>query len=390
MEVWKLIEDEGLPLVPVASFEGFGRPDGRGWLEFHDGVTNMASSQRTGAIAAPADPPWMAGGTYMAFLRLRVDLRTWRALDRGDQELVVGRDKLTGSPLVAVRRDARGRARPVAGPPLPRHPTDEQLATRLDPPQTGDPLLEASHVHRANQNRASPEAPAALRIFRQGYDFLDAIGPDGPELGLNFVSFQSDLQTLQHVMHLPGWLADVNFGGPATPRGRRATVAAADRPARGRLLRRAAARQAVPRRTAVRRALGGPQRFALRLVVALLDDGLDPDLHAIGELPAELDRAPAELDVADDVAATRGHLEARAQRVLLVAALDLPERRRVGSVGRDHAGRQRPAEVEAERVRQRDLVALAGGGVDRRGDLRVAVAQRVAEVVRRRRAPADW
>ena len=43
-------------------------------------------------------------------------------------------------------------------------------------------------------------------------------GPDGPELGVNFVSFQSDLQTLQHVLHLPGWLADVNFGGPAAPR----------------------------------------------------------------------------------------------------------------------------------------------------------------------------
>ena len=197
----------------------------------------------------------MGGGTYMAFLRLRVELRVWRALDRGDQELVVGRDKLTGSPLVAVRRDARGRARPVAAPPLPRRPTDAQLAERLDPPQTGDPLLEASHVHRANQNRASPDAPGALRIFRQGYDFLDAIGPDGPELGLNFVSFQSDLQTLQHVMHLPGWLADVNFGGPAAARPGDPPSPSLIGLRRGRPVRRAAAGQAVPGRAAVRRAL---------------------------------------------------------------------------------------------------------------------------------------
>lgn len=214
VEVWKLIEADGLPLEVVASFDGFGRPDGRGWLEFHDGVANMESSQRLAAIAAPADPKWMSGGTYMAFLRLRVDLGVWRALDRGDQELVVGRDKLTGSPIEAVRRDARGRAHPVAGPPLPRRPTDAQRADRAEPPQTTDPLLESSHIHRANQNRASPGAPAALRMFRQGYDFLDSIGPDGPELGLNFVSFQSDLATLQHVLHLPGWLADANFGGP--------------------------------------------------------------------------------------------------------------------------------------------------------------------------------
>jgi deferrochelatase/peroxidase EfeB len=206
VEVWKLIEDDGLPLEVAASYDGFGRPDGRGWLEFHDGVGNMPSRERLAAIASRPDPRWMGGGTYMAFLRLRVDLRAWRALDRGAQELVVGRDKLTGNPLVAVRRDARGRARPVAG----------GEADRFDPPETGDPLLESSHVHRSNQNRGSSDSPAALRIYRQGYDFIETVGPDGPELGLNFVSFQADLQTLQHIMHLPGWLGDVNFGGPAT------------------------------------------------------------------------------------------------------------------------------------------------------------------------------
>jgi deferrochelatase/peroxidase EfeB len=217
VEVWKLIEDERLPLVVAATFDGFGRPDGRGWLEFHDGVANMDSSQRIRALAAPADPAWMDGGTYMAFLRLRVELAVWRALDRNDQELVVGRDKLSGSPLVAVRRGSGGRPRPVAAPPPRRRPTDEQLADHADPPQATDPLLESSHIHRANQNRGSPEAPAALRIFRQGYDFLDSLGVEGPELGLNFVSFQSDLSTLQHVLHLPGWLGDVNFGGPSAP-----------------------------------------------------------------------------------------------------------------------------------------------------------------------------
>jgi hypothetical protein len=70
-------------------------------------------------------------------------------------------------------------------------------------------------VHRANQSRASPQAPAAHRIFRQGYDFLEDVGPDGPRLGLNFVSFQRDLGALQHLLHLPGWLGDVNFGGRA-------------------------------------------------------------------------------------------------------------------------------------------------------------------------------
>jgi Dyp-type peroxidase family len=217
VEVWKLIEEEGLPLAVTASFAGFGRPDGRGWLEFHDGVSNIESSQRLKALEAAGDPGWMAGGTYMAFLRLRVDLRLWRALDRGDQELIVGRDKLTGAPLIGTCRDESGGAAPVAASPLTADAPDADVADYHDPPQATDPLIEASHTHRANQNRASPHAPAGFRIFRQGYDYLDQIGPDGPELGLNFVSFQADLGALHQLLHLPGWLGDVNFGGPTKP-----------------------------------------------------------------------------------------------------------------------------------------------------------------------------
>ncbi len=188
VECWKLIEDEGLPLAVVSTFAGFGRRDGRGWLEFHDGVSNIEASQRLVALEAGPDPPWMRGGTYMAFLRLGVDLAAWRRLDRATQELVIGRDKLSGAALISVERDAR------------------------------DALLEASHVHRANQNRASPAASGGLRMFRQGYDFLDGFRDGAPVVGLNFVSFQADLRSLQHVLNLPGWLGDVNFGGPATPK----------------------------------------------------------------------------------------------------------------------------------------------------------------------------
>jgi Dyp-type peroxidase family len=204
VEVAKLIADLGLPLEVAATFDGFGRADRRGWLDFHDGISNLEVDQRPAALVAPPDPPWMAGGTYMAFLRLPIDLAAWRALSRSAQELLVGRDKLSGSALVAVERDEQ-ELRPLAGGDF------------VDPPQTTDAVLEASHVHRANQSRASPHAPGAHRIFRQGYDFLEDIGPNGPQLGLNFVSFQRDLATLQHLLHLPGWLGDVNFGGRTDP-----------------------------------------------------------------------------------------------------------------------------------------------------------------------------
>ena len=50
VEVWKLLRETDGPLRPVASFDGFGRHDGRGWLEFHDGVSNMHSTQRRFAV----------------------------------------------------------------------------------------------------------------------------------------------------------------------------------------------------------------------------------------------------------------------------------------------------------------------------------------------------
>jgi deferrochelatase/peroxidase EfeB len=216
VEIWKLIADERLPLEVVSSFAGFGRRDGRGWLEFHDGVSNLESRQRLAVLEALPDPPWMGRGTYMAFLRLAVDLALWRSLERSAQELIVGRDKLSGAPLRSVDRSGE-RACPVAAPAASGDLSAGELAERRDPPQTMDPLLEASHVHRSNQSRASSGAPGALRMFRQGYDYLDGLGPDGPAVGLNFVSFQSDLRALHHLLHLPGWLGDVNFGGPVHP-----------------------------------------------------------------------------------------------------------------------------------------------------------------------------
>jgi Dyp-type peroxidase family len=213
IEAWKLIGDERLPFDVVATFSGFGRHDGRGWLDFHDGVSNIETSQRLEALEAPPDPPWMAGGTYMAYLRLAINLAAWRRLSRDQQALIVGRDKLTGAALTGVDRSG-GHPRPVAAAAKTE---DERLASYRDPPQTTDPLLEASHIHRANQNRASPGAPAGLRIFRQGYDYLDGIDAEGPRLGLNFVSFQRDLANVHHLLHLQGWLGDVNFGGPREP-----------------------------------------------------------------------------------------------------------------------------------------------------------------------------
>lgn len=215
MEIWQLLTDEALPFSVVDSFSGFARADGRGWLGFHDGVNNLRTDERPDVMVARAGPQWMAGGTYMAFLRLAVDIAAWRSLPRPEQELLVGRDRLSGVPVIGTASGPAGGLRPVTDPAAESSPPN--APDRKDPPQVTDPVIEASHVHRANQNRASGSAAGGLRMFRQGYEFLDGLGPDGPRAGLTFVSFQRDLAVVQHLLHLPGWLGDANFGGRTRP-----------------------------------------------------------------------------------------------------------------------------------------------------------------------------
>jgi Dyp-type peroxidase family len=214
VEVWKAIGDDHLPLAISGSFDGFARDDGRSWIGFHDGVSNIRPSQRLAAVECQGDPDWNRGGTYLAFLRCAVALASWRRLSRSEQELLIGRDKLSGCALEGTS-ERHGELVPQPYPDCPATadaPAGDRDKFR-DPPETGDPAIEASHIHRANQNRAEPTTHAGHRIYRQGYEYLTGLGPDRPDLGLNFVSFQRDLEHLWQILGLPGWLGGVNFGG---------------------------------------------------------------------------------------------------------------------------------------------------------------------------------
>lgn len=214
VEVWKAIGDDQLPLAISGSFSGFARDDGRSWIGFHDGVSNIRPSQRLAAVECQGDPEWNRGGTYLAFLRCAVDLAAWRSLSRSAQELLIGRDKLTGCALEGTtERNGELAPRPYRGCPAAADASTEDRDKFRDPPETGDAVVEASHIHRANQNRTESTTHAGHRIFRQGYEYLAGLGPNGPDLGLNFVSFQRDLEHLWQILGLPSWLGGVNFGG---------------------------------------------------------------------------------------------------------------------------------------------------------------------------------
>jgi Dyp-type peroxidase family len=208
------------PIEFSAGFTGFNRDDGRSWIDFHDGISNLISgSERKGAIeikkaGTSINDRWTVGGTYLTFMRLTVDLRRWRAMSVLEQELAVGRSKINGCPISSL--DPSGLPIPVTSCPFINTAsiTEPGNTQFFEPPQVADARLLKSHVQRANHHIGPPDRDVSQRIFRQGYEFFEPPEPGRPmEIGLNFVSFQDSLSRIIKILTLDGWLGNTNFGG---------------------------------------------------------------------------------------------------------------------------------------------------------------------------------
>lgn len=226
VETWKLLRDQDPAALAIqAVYTGTKRDDRRSWIDFFDGLSNILSTDRPKVVTipTPTTPPdptitwmppaqdeWTGGGSYLAFMRLYIDLGVWRALDTPTQEVLVGREKVSGLPLSAPgltfpahKRDAK--------PPRDADPGRFDQVVRLDP------AISASHIQRSNQHDLIPGGPANPRnhrIYRQGYPFLEPLGvPPGFRVGLNFVSFQSMPATMIGMLGQVTWLGNTNFAG---------------------------------------------------------------------------------------------------------------------------------------------------------------------------------
>jgi deferrochelatase/peroxidase EfeB len=224
-------------------YTGFQRDDGRSWLGFHDEVSNMKdSNERLNAIAIddisnnllPRDY-WTRNGTYLAYLRIEIDLDKWNSIERKLQELIIGRDKITGSPLVGVDKNGN----PVINVRSPsayqvkgfqksfhEHPDyrkkpklPNKLRSILDLRASAD-ILNESHIGRARHiDNIHSKYRVSRRIFRQGFEFLEPLYHDHRNklrLGQNFISFQNDPSRLFFILTHPDWMGNTNFGGSNT------------------------------------------------------------------------------------------------------------------------------------------------------------------------------
>ncbi|MFA6300328.1 MAG: Dyp-type peroxidase [Nocardioides sp.] len=113
------------------------------------------------------DGPW-AGGTTLVVRRIRMDLDTWDALTRDEQERALGRRLDTGAPLTGGQE------------------LDGVNLDALD--AQGRPIVTAS----AHVRRSHPRMNAGRRIFRKGANYTHDV--DGrTEHGLLFMSHQADI-----------------------------------------------------------------------------------------------------------------------------------------------------------------------------------------------------
>ena len=118
VQTWRFFSGESkreISLKLTRFKTGFQRDDGRSWLGFHDPISNLRDpTERIGVIAInkkwnrlmPTDQ-WTQHGTYLAFLKIVINLEIWEQLDRREQELAIGRDKVSGRPILVCRYERK-------------------------------------------------------------------------------------------------------------------------------------------------------------------------------------------------------------------------------------------------------------------------------------------
>lgn len=237
VELWSLIGElnkysgEGGSIIFSNWYSGFKRSDNRGWLGFHESVSNLRRQDRLSAISinqnniSSESEKWIINGTYMAFLRIVIDLPYWRGIDYENQEKLVGREKSTGCPFIGVDRNGRlikDNRCPVKGTFEVIEKGNESFREHpkygiLSSPYGGisSKSLEYTHIGRTNKSEQTPpDRNESYRIFRQGFEFLEPhILPPYLRLGLNFISFQNRTHKLMKILSSPSYLGGTNFGG---------------------------------------------------------------------------------------------------------------------------------------------------------------------------------
>lgn len=227
VETWKVLggadsNESSAPLFMRSFCTGFNHSDGRGWLGFHEGISNIRNSDRLKAIqidkrTVKATDFWTATGTYLAYIKIAIDLTIWESISEKEQERIVGRQKSTGCPLIGT--DNRGinlfaRGCPVPGTRQMTEKGNERFREYPTQRITDGAAKESNSKYPKSHVQLMRTAPD--RIFRQGYEFLEpSVNYPYLRAGLHFISFQSGTDKI--IKTIRYGFGKTNFGGPTMP-----------------------------------------------------------------------------------------------------------------------------------------------------------------------------
>jgi dye decolorizing peroxidase len=137
-----------------------------------DGTGNpqrgTAAFDATVYVPESGDPPWMRGGSYLVYRKIRMLLDDWDTLGRAAQEAVIGRDKQTGAPLSGGREST--------APDYTEFTASGALA-----------IPAGAHIRQA-----AAQNNGGATVLRRAFNYYDGQLPDGaPDAGLVFLAFQA-------------------------------------------------------------------------------------------------------------------------------------------------------------------------------------------------------
>ncbi|WP_026460520.1 iron uptake transporter deferrochelatase/peroxidase subunit [Schaalia suimastitidis] len=144
----------------------------RNLFGFKDGTSNIKAEESAEELnkhlwiqSADDQGQWASGGTYMCVRKIKMMMEVWDDLVLGEQQRIIGRDKIEGAPLSGGHEFTAPNFHATVGG-----------APAIDP---------ASHVALMH-----PDNNAGRRMLRRGYNYLEGVDYLGRlEAGLFFVAF---------------------------------------------------------------------------------------------------------------------------------------------------------------------------------------------------------
>jgi deferrochelatase/peroxidase EfeB len=167
----------------VTPSDRVGQVANRNTLGFKDGTANLDMSTADADFVwvgsdlnDGAEPSWTEHGTYQVVRLIRTLVEQWDRAPLGEQEAIIGRDKVNGAPL--------GRRDEAADPDYASDPHGKRIP--LD-----------AHIRLARPRTPQTESQ---RMLRRGFNYQLGFDPSGyVNQGLAFVSYQRTLDAFMKI-----------------------------------------------------------------------------------------------------------------------------------------------------------------------------------------------